>query len=88
MEGTLKGKKINTPARASLWYVLTSVITKAIGLFVTPIFTRVLSSAEYGSYTLYMSCLGLFSVISTAAFSAGVIYRGCEVFEDKKDDVK
>ena len=69
-----------------MWYVTTSVITKAIGLFVTPIFTRILTGEEYGSYSLYMSYLGLFSVICTASFSAGVIYKGFQIFSERKND--
>ena len=86
MEGLLKAKNIRVPAKATVWYVGTSVITKGIGLLVTPIFTRVLSGEEYGSYSLYMSYLGLFSLICTAGFSAGVIYKGFQRFREKKDE--
>ncbi len=85
MEGIIKGKSIRLPARASLWYVGTSVITKAVGVLVTPIFTRLLTGTEYGAYSLYMSYLGLFSVICTASFSSGVIYKGFQKFSNKKE---
>ena len=85
MEGTLKGKNIRVPARASIWYVATSVTTKAVGLLVTPVFTRILSGEEYGEYSLYMSYLGLFSVICTVGFSSAVIYKGFQLFSKERD---
>ncbi len=86
MEGILKGRNIRVPARASIWYVGTSVITKAVGLIVTPVFTRILTGEEYGSYSLYMSYLGLFSIICTTGFTGGVIYKGFQAFSKRKEE--
>ena len=85
MEGILKAKNIRVPAKASIWYVGTSVISKIVGLLVTPVFTRILTGEEYGAYSLYMSYLGFFSLICTVGFSASVIYKGLQVFPEKKE---
>ena len=85
MKGILKGKNIKVPAKASMWYVGASVLTKATGLLFTPIFTRILTGEEYGAYSLYMSYLGFFSLICAAGFSAGVIYKGFQDFSTKKE---
>ena len=67
---------IKLPARATLWYLGVSVITKGTGILTTPIFTRILSSEDYGSFALYMSLIGVGSVICSAVSSGSAVYKG------------
>lgn len=76
--------RLKKPARASLYYVISGALTKLIGVLSTPIFTRLLSGEEYGSYTLYMSYLGLLTTVSAAAISQQVLYRGFEKYKGEK----
>ena len=41
-----KNGEVRLPARASLWYVGSNMISKAVGMLLTPIFTRILTGAE------------------------------------------
>ena len=66
--------------------MFSSALAKAIGVLTTPIFTRILSSSDYGKYTLYMSWLGLFTLICSSSVSPTVIYRGLEQYKDRKHD--
>ena len=68
-------RRLKVPAAASVWYVATGVVTKAVGMLMTPVFTRILTGEEYGAYTLYMSWLGLASTVALGAISQGVIYK-------------
>lgn len=65
--------------------MLTSAVAKSVGILTTPIFTRILSGEDFGKYTLYMSWLGLLTVICSGMISQTVMYRGFEKFKDKKD---
>lgn len=65
--------------------MLTSALAKSVGILTTPIFTRILSGEDFGKYTLYMSWLGLLTVICSGMISQTVMYRGFEKFKDKKD---
>ena len=75
---------LRLPARATIYYMLTSALAKVVGILTTPIFTRILSGEDFGKYTLYMSWLGLFTIICSGIISQAVIYRGFEKFKDKK----
>ena len=90
MEKSLSGgsarERLRLPAKATLYYMFSSALAKAIGVLTTPIFTRILSSSDYGKYTLYMSWLGLFTLICSSAVSPTVIYRGLEQYKDRKHD--
>ena len=74
--------ELRIPARASVWYIGTSIITKALGILMTPIFTRLLTGEEYGAYALYMSYLGIGSLICASLFSGSVIYKGLKEHEE------
>ncbi|MBO5907786.1 MAG: oligosaccharide flippase family protein [Clostridia bacterium] len=77
-------KELRLPARASLFYLLASGGAKCAGLLFTPVFTRIMPAEEYGYYTLYISILALSSVITTAAATGGVMYKGYSSFKDEK----
>ena len=81
-----RGISLRLPAKATIYYTLSSALAKAVGILTTPIFTRILSGEDYGKYTLYMSWLGLCTTICTSFVSQGVIYRGLEKFKTQKEE--
>lgn len=78
-----KKHKLNKTASASVWYIASNLISRGIAFLFTPIFTRLLSPSEYGIYSLYVSLMGVFTVLSTLQMSGNVIYRGFARFEGK-----
>ena len=68
-----------------MWYILTSAVTKGIGVITTPIFTRLLSGEEYGGFALYMTLLGGASVICSAFNSGSALYKGLKENETEKE---
>ena len=79
-------KGLNSGARASLLSITSNVLCRGIGFLFTPIFTRILSPAEYGIYPLYTSLMGVFTVIITLEVSGGFIYRFLSKFPSEKRD--
>lgn len=45
----------NTALKAGVWYVISSIMVKAISIITTPIFTRMLSTSEYGTVSTFTS---------------------------------
>ena len=86
MEKIKKYFSLRLPAKASMWYIASSVVARGIGALSTPIFTRLLSAAEYGVYPLYLSWLTVASVIVSLELSGGAIYRGLQKYGDRKDE--
>lgn len=82
----IKQIKLRVPAKASAWYVASSVLARGIGALCTPIFTRLLTPEEYGLFPLYNTWLTVVSVILTLELTGGVIYRGLQKYENKRDD--
>ena len=81
--------KIRLPARASLWYAASAVITKGISMLSTPVFTRLLSPEEYAIFPLFLSWLGVLGALSSADPSSAAILGGIDKFKsDKQGFVK
>jgi O-antigen/teichoic acid export membrane protein len=81
-----KSKKFKTPARASIFYLLGTVGSRAIGILVTPIFTRAMDEGEFGLYSYYISILGIVSMISGIFLAPAVFYSGLGKFKGEKED--
>ena len=63
-----KSKKngIDNAFKAGMWYAISSVITKGISFITIPIFTRMMTTGEYGISTTFMSWYTILIVICTA----------------------
>ncbi len=84
MVNARRGARLRVPARASLWYIASSALARSIGVAGTPIFTRLLTTEEYGLFPHYNTWLSLIAVIATLEVSGSVIYRGLQRFESRK----
>ena len=79
-------KRLRLPAVASLWYLGTGLTSKAIGFLITPIFTRTMSEAEYGGFALYISILGIASIITSVFTHGSQFFVGLRKYRDQKGD--
>lgn len=79
-------KKIPIQVRASLWFLLCTFMQKGISFITTPIFTRLLTSAEYGQYSVFNSWLGIITVFVSLNLYSGVYSQGLVKFEERKKE--
>lgn len=77
-------RNIPVQARASFWFLICAFLQKGISFLTTPIFTRLLSTAEYGQLNIFNSWLGILTVIMSLNLSAGVYARGLVTFHDER----
>ncbi len=71
--------------KAAFWFFACSVLQKGIATITTPIFTRLLTPEEYGSYSIFNSWLGIISVFVTVALTQGASYMGLYKFNEKRN---
>lgn len=79
-----KYKTLPTVVKASFWFLLCSFLQKGIAIISTPIFTRLMTPAEFGSYSVFNSWLTILSVIFTLNLFGGVYIQGLVKFIDKQ----
>lgn len=70
--------------KASLWFLICGFLQKGVSVITTPIFTRLLTSAEYGQYNVFNSWLSIVSVFVTLQLYSGTFTQGMVKYEDKK----
>lgn len=80
-----KYKAMSVQARAAIWFVFCSFLQKGISFVTVPIFTRMMTTEEYGTFTLYLSWLQIFTVITSLYLNNGVFDNGMSKFADDRD---
>lgn len=66
------GEKKASTAKIAVWYVFSSMFINALNLLTTPVFTRILSKAEYGQYSNFTSWQTILEVIVTLNLSMSI----------------
>lgn len=66
-----KYRSLPAAAKASLWFVICSVVQKGISFFTTPIFTRIMTTEQYGQVTLYNSWINIVCIFTTLNLQYG-----------------
>ncbi len=82
----VKYRLLAKPAKAALWFLVCGILQKSIGTIVTPIFTRIMSTEDYGVYTLFNSWLEILGVILTLRLSYGAFMQGLIRYDHNKDE--
>lgn len=80
-----KYSTLSVQVKATIWFFVCSVLQRGISVITTPIFTRLLTTAEYGQYSVFNSWLSIVQIIVTLQLTAGVYTMGIVKFkEDEK----
>ncbi len=71
--------------RATLWFFICAFLQKGATAIITPLLSRLLSTSEYGQYTVFNSWMDIAAIFVTCKLSAGVYTQGLVKFEkDRK----
>ena len=73
----------NITLKAGLWYTLCNVLVRGINFLTTPLFTRIMSKGDYGSFSNYASWLSLLMILTTMDLSSSIARAKL----DYKDDL-
>lgn len=80
-----KYKNMSMPAKAAIWFAVCNILQKGISVITVPIFTRLLSTEEYGIYSLYLSWLNILTVFTSLNLYYGVFNNAMLKYEDDRD---
>ena len=71
--------------KSGLWYTFSNFFVRSIGFLSTPIFTRLLTHAEYGAYNNYTSWLAIITIFVTLNLESSLISARFD-YKDKFDE--
>ena len=77
-----KYKNLSVQLKASFWFLICSFLQKGISAISTPIFTRLMTTAEYGQYDVFNSWLSIVTVFVSMQLYSGVYLQGLVKFDD------
>lgn len=80
-----KYKNMPAAAKASLWFVICGFLQRGISTITTPIFTRILSTDDYGVYSVFNSWLEIITIVATLRLCYGVYVQGLVKYSDDRD---
>lgn len=80
-----KYKQIEEQKKAALWFLICGIIQNAVSFVTAPIFTRLMTTEEYGVFSLYMSWFMIFSIITALYLYAGIFTNAMNKFPDDRD---
>ena len=80
-----KYNSLSPSVRVSLWFVLCNVIQKAALILATPIYSRIMTTEQFGDYKVFLSWVDLAVILTTL----DIFYSGYNVGMEKfRDDRK
>lgn len=82
-----KWNSLSLPVKASLAFVLCSFFQRGISTLTTPIFTRLLTTEQYGYYTIFNSWLEIVSVFTTLKLAGSVFQQALVKFDTRRDEL-
>lgn len=80
-----KYNSFSEPVKASMWFVICSIVQRGISMITTPVFTRILTTEEYGVISVYNSWLSLLTIFATMELATGVFNKAMIKYEDDRD---
>ena len=80
-----KYKCLPVQMKATFWFLICSFLQKGISVITTPIFTRILSTEEYGKFSVFNSWMSIITPLVCLNLYSGVYAQGVIKFEKTRD---
>lgn len=80
-----KYDRMSIQAKASIWFIICSFLQKGISIITTPIFTRLMSTSEYGKFNVFTSWQGIITAVVILNLPYGVLSQGIVKFTETRE---
>lgn len=78
-------KKMSVQAKAAIWFVVCNLLQKGINFITVPIFTRLMSTEQYGFYNVFSSWSQVLTILTSLYLYYGVFNNAMVKFENDRD---
>lgn len=80
----IKYDGLSVNVKASLWFLVSAFFQRGISVITTPIFTRLMTTSEYGEFSVFYSWYGIITIFVTLNLFFGVYVRGLVKYEEER----
>lgn len=78
-------RSFSVQVKASFWFTVCSVTQKVLALLTVPLFTRLMSTEDYGVLTLYQAWFNVIIIVTTLNLHLAVFNTAMIKFEEDRD---
>ena len=80
-----KYNNLSVQAKAVIWFTLCNIIQKGISTITVPLFTRLMTTEQYGMYTVYLSWQSILLVFTSLNLYYGVFNNAMIKYQEDRD---
>lgn len=80
-----KYKNMSVVSKATLWFMICMLMQKGLSFITTPIFTRLLTTEQFGTYSVYGSWMQILMIVSTLRLDYAVFNKGMSKYPKDRD---
>lgn len=80
-----KYQNMSAPVKASVWYSVCNILQRGISFIVVPIYVRLLTTSEYGRYTVFQSWRDVLIVFATLNLYSGIFTKAMVEYKDRRE---
>lgn len=81
-----KNKNTSSPMKAAIGFTIANVLQKAVLVISVPILTRLMSTEQYGVYSLYLSWFNIMAIITSLNIYYGVFGKAMLKYQYSRDE--
>ena len=81
----LRWSGIPIQVKASVSYTICNILQKSLSFITLPLFTRLLTTEQYGQYSVYASWSAILTIFITLYLSSGSFSKAMVKFEDARE---
>lgn len=85
-ETVQKYNSLSSAVKASVWFTICNFMQKGISMLTVPIFTRLMTTEQYGIYSVYQSCYSIITIFATLNLYSGVFNVGMAKYENDRNE--
>ena len=72
-------------AKAALWFTIATILQKGISFITVPIFTRIMTTEQYGYFSVYLSWVSILTILGGMDFHTCVYINNLAKITDEKE---
>lgn len=81
-----KYNNLPTPIKATFWYTFCNFLNKGIALLTTPIFTRIMSTEQYGTFAIFQSWFNILIIFTSLNIFLSSFTKGLIRYKDDREN--
>lgn len=72
-------------AKSALWFTFATVLQKGVSFITVPIFTRIMSTEQYGIFSVYLSWISVLTILGGMEFHTCIYINNLSRMDNEQE---